>query len=78
MYGIAWGLSVVVLGVFFQLWGLVYIAGIVTALLVVRQLISLIPALFAKEESKVRRPPRPVGHLSRTAEQRQRNAAKMR
>jgi hypothetical protein len=78
MYGIAWGLSVVVLGVFFQLWGLVYIAAGVTALLVVRQLISLIPALFAKDESKVKRPPRPAGPLSRNAEQRQHKPVRVR
>jgi len=78
MYGIAWGLSVVLLSVYFQLWGLVYIAGFVTALLVLKQLFTVVMASLTKQESTVKRPPRPAGPLARSAEERQRRPVKMR
>ena len=78
MYGIAWGLSVVLLAAYFQLWGLLYIAGFITALLVLKLLFAVVMASIAKRESSVKRPPRPAGPLARSAEERQRRPVKMR
>jgi len=78
MYAIAWGLSVVALAVYFKLWGLVYIAGFVTALLVLKQLATIGMAMLTKEEKTTKRQPRPAGPLARSAEQRQRSPVKIR
>jgi hypothetical protein len=78
MYAIAWGLSVVLLSLYFQLWGLVYIAGTVTVILILRQLVSLVIASLSQQESKVKREPRPTGPLAKSYETRERKPLRMR
>ncbi len=78
MYAIAWAVSIVLLALYFKLWGLVYIAGAVSVLLMLKQLVSLITASLTKQESKVKRDPRPTGPLARSSENRQHKPVKMR
>ncbi len=73
---LAWAVIITLVGLLFKLWGLVYIAGFVAAVCLLRVIFIGVKDLLQKEEPANKRRPRQIGQLTGGIERRKKTAGR--